>query len=58
MSTELKRGDKQLFGCYWGLDGPHRVELGDWVWTGETWAMPNSPIAQQIAEELKTKGAE
>ncbi len=53
MTAELKRGDKKMFGCYWGLDGPHRIEIEDWVWDGEQWVMPRSPIAMQIEEELK-----
>ena len=51
---ELKRGDRKLFGTYWSERGPIRIDLEEWIWDGEKWVMPGSPIAEQIAAEAKS----
>jgi hypothetical protein len=52
-----ERGDKKLCGCYWSPSGPIRIDLYEYIWDGEKWVMPGSPIGVMIRKELGEEDA-
>lgn len=50
---KFEHGDKKLFGTYWSMSGPVRIELSDYVWddTIKTWVMERSPRGVEIIKE-------